>query len=127
MAIADPLLRAVYQQTAKQKGKPIFSVMIGDFFNLPSVDEIDVSAYDGQAGSTIAIRASDDFEVTGVDVVISKLTGELIEQGVAMKSPVDAGRWVYTATTSIPPGDRLRVTVEAVDRPGHKTTRTHDI
>ena len=126
MVMADEHARALYQEVAKKKGKPVFSLMIGDFFKAPSVDEIDLSSYDGQVGSKIRIRASDDFDVIGVTVVISDSTGALIEQGVAEKSAVDSGAWSYTASTSIAAGTAIRVDATATDRPGNKTTKTEN-
>ena len=126
MAMADPLARAAYQQAAQEKKRPVFSLMIADFFNTPSVDEIDLSAYTGQTGNTIAVRATDDFEVMSVDVKITNMAGDSVEGGPAVKS-AESGRWVYTASTSVPPGTQLRVEVTATDRPGHKTTRTENV
>jgi hypothetical protein len=71
MVMADPETKAIYENAAAAKGKPLFSLMIADFFNAPSVDEVDVSGYSGKAGDTIRIRAHDDFDVTGVNVAIS--------------------------------------------------------
>lgn len=126
MVMADAQARATYEQAARKKGHPIFSLMVGDFFNAPSVDEIDMTAYNGEVGNTIAIRASDDFDVVGVTVAIANASGDPIESGAAVKSTVDSGRWVYTTSTSVPEGTPIRVEVTATDRPGHKTTRTEN-
>ena len=40
-------------------------VTVAGFFNAPSVDEVDVSGYAGQAGDPIVVRASDVFDVVG--------------------------------------------------------------
>ncbi len=39
MVMADPEAKAVYEEVAKAKGKPVFSLMVGDFRNAPSIDE----------------------------------------------------------------------------------------
>lgn len=48
---------------------------MADFFNAPSVDEVDLSAYTGAVGDEIIIMASDDFDVQGVDVSLSDEAG----------------------------------------------------
>ena len=116
VAMADPEARALYEAKARDEGVPIFSVTVADFFHAPSVDEIDVSGYAGAVGDTIAIRASDDFEVTGVDVTVTDSDGNDIESGAAEYD--DQGRWIYTATTDVEAGTTVRIGVMAVDRPG---------
>ncbi len=123
MVIADPQAKAVYEAEAQARGVPVFSVMVADFFNAPSVDEIDVSGYAGKVGDPIIVRASDDFEVTGVTVVMSTGDGQAVELGAAVETPAKSGRWMYTATQAVPAGTAVRIAVTATDRPGHKTTK----
>lgn len=124
MVLTDPQARAAYDQAAKQKHQPVMSLLITDFFKQPLVDELDLSAYEGQAGNTIAIRARDDFDVVNVTVSIKDaVTNNIIESGVALKSQTDAGRWVYTATVNVSGGTQLIIEATATDRPGHKTTK----
>ncbi len=115
----NPAVRAIYAEAAKQRRHPIFSVMISDFMNPPSVDEIDLSRYNGQVGSEIAIRASDDFGVTELQVRILNSDGEEIEKGFAVESAPNSGVWGYAATVAIPTGNSVRVEATAKDRPGH--------
>ena len=126
-AMADPQVRALYAGAAKQRKQPVFSLMIADYFNPPSVDEIDLSEYAGQAGNTISIRASDDVGVVGVDVTISDEAGLALEQGPANVSTTEPGRWLYTSTTSIQPGTHVHVVATATDRPGNKATKTESL
>lgn len=121
--MADAQARALYEAAARNRKKPTFSLMVADFFSVPEVSEIDLSTYDGQAGSTIGIRANDDIMVMSVDVTITNGSGTLFERGAAARSAQDAGRWTYTATTSIPAGTPLHVEVIATDRPGNKGTK----
>lgn len=122
MVMADEAAKALYEKAAK--GKPAFSLMVADFFNLPCVDEVDLSGYAGQAGDVIVIRAHDDFDVTGVALALTDGAGNAIESGAATETPPDSGRWTYAATTAVPTGTTVRIEVSASDRPGHKTTRT---
>jgi hypothetical protein len=118
MAMADPEAKALYVEEAKAKGQPVFSLTIADFFNAPSVDEVDLSGYAGRAGDAIVIRASDDFDVARVEVALADVVGAAIESGAASEMPPDSGRWVYTATAAVPTGTTVRIAVTAVDRPG---------
>lgn len=75
MVMADPETKALYEKAAKAKGKPVFSPTVADFFNAPSVDEVDLSGYAGAVGDEIVIRASDDFDVVGVSVALTDAEG----------------------------------------------------
>ena len=80
------------------------------------------AAYTGKTGEAIKIRASDDFQVVGVGVVIRDTGGTVLEQGPATVS--GDGAWTYAATTKLPDGQQVVIEVTATDRPGHKTTKT---
>ena len=121
--LADPATKAVYAAAAKGKGLPVFALTIADFFNEPAVDEIDLSAYSGQRGESIRIRASDDVEVTGVEANIRGTNGEVFEHGPAVRG-VNDSIWTYTTTANVPAGQAVSIEVTASDRPGHKTTKT---
>jgi hypothetical protein len=125
-ALADEETEALYEDRAKKKGVPVFSVTTADFFNAPSVDEVDVSAYAGRAGDTIIIQAHDDFEVAGVSVDITDANGQVFESGDASETPAKSGRWQYTATADVPIGTAVRIAVTAKDRPGHKGELTQE-
>ena len=124
--MADPEEREPYELAAKKKQTLIQNVIIADFLTAPSVDQIDLRCYDGRAGGTIRIRASDDFDVTGVTVSISGSEGEPIEHGAAVLSSMAWGRWVYTTTASIPAGTNVCVEATATDGPGNKATKSED-
>jgi len=126
MVQADPVKKAIYAEVAKEKGQPIFSLYVADYFNLPSVDEIDISGYTGKAGDVLRILAHDDFDVTGVTVTITNNEGVAIENGAAVETPVDSGQWVYTATQNVAVGTNVRIMVAAQDMPGHKGEKTEE-
>lgn len=123
-ALADPAAKTLYEAKAKAKGDPVFSVTIADFFNAPSVEEIDLSQYMGRSGESIRIKAHDDFEVMGVSVRITGSNGQALEEGAAMRSGPTGNLWSYQTTATIPDGEPVEIEVTASDRPGNKTTRT---
>ena len=116
--MADPETKALYEESAGAKGKPVFSLTLADFFNAPSVDEVDLAGYNGVAGDEIVIRASDDFDVVAVLVALADADGNAIESGAAAETPPESGRWVYTATVTVDTGKTVRISVTAEDRPG---------
>ncbi len=119
LVMADMTTKALYEAEAKASGQPVFSLTVADFFNAPTVDEVDVSAYTGQVGDPIWIMAHDDFEVTAVNVTVTQADGTPIEQGAATESPAHSGRWQYQATAAVAAGTAVRIEVTATDRPGH--------
>jgi len=118
MVMADAETKALYVDAAKAKGKPVFSLTVADFFNAPSVDEVDLSVYSGAVGDEIIIMASDDFDVAAVSISLSDDSGAAIESGEAIESPADSGRWVYSASADVDTGTIVRIAVTASDRPG---------
>jgi hypothetical protein len=126
LVMADPEAKALYEEAAQAKGQPVFSLTVADFFNAPSVNEVDLSGYAGQAGDAIVIRARDDFDVQAVTVAIVDVDGDAIEGGAAVETPADSGRWVYTATAAVATGTTVRIAVTATDRPGGEGTATQE-
>ena len=120
MVMADPEKKKLYEEAAKAKGQPVFSLTVADFFNAPSVDEVDVSGYGGKVRDEIVVQASDDFDVMGVNVALTDAEGNALESGAATETPADSGRWVYTATAAVATGTTIRIAVTASDRPGGK-------
>ena len=117
--MADEGVRALYEEVAKAKDVPVFALTIADFFNVPSIVEVDASNYNGQAGGTIKVITADDFGVVNLNVVITDADeGNVIETGQAVESPVGTGYWLYTATSTAPAGILAGIQVTATDRPG---------
>jgi len=115
MVMADPEAKAVYVAAAERKGKPVFSLTLADFFNAPSIEEVDVSAYSGQAGDKIGVEASDDLDVQRVEVAVVDSEGAVLEEGEATR---DGLRWTYTAQADVASGTTVRIEERAYDRPG---------
>ncbi len=117
--MADPTIRALYQQVAKERNMPLFAVTVADFMNPPSVKEVDLSAYDGQVANVIKVKVADDFGVVNVHVTITNTQyNEVIESSNAVESGTGSGLWLYNATTAVAPGTEVNVRVVATDRPG---------
>jgi hypothetical protein len=89
---------------------------VADFLTPPKVMAIDTSAYHGALGDLIKVRAVDDFEVTGLKVLLKDGENGVIQQGAAVL--VD-GMWQYAANGGIAVGEELVIEAIATDRPGH--------
>ena len=123
--MADPDLRAMYEQAADRKDMPIFALTVADFFNAPTIHEVDLSAYTGKAGDLIKVNASDDFGVAKVHVALTQVNGGTpIESGYAVETAAGSGQWVYTATAAVPAGTTVNFAVVATDRPGGTAMNT---
>ena len=112
-----PELKAAYQ-TRASGNKAAYHVAIGDFMNSPKIERIDVHSYHGRAGDTIRIRATDDFQVTRVQLTVLAPDGTLVEEGdaVLQANGVD---WIYAATIRFAPIKGCRIKASAMDRPGN--------
>ena len=111
----DPQLKAEYKAAAKP-GQSAYNVAVADFFRAPDIEEIDLSAYTGQVGDVIRIKATDDFSVQQVSVRIEKADGTLVEEGEAVLSQ-NGLDWVYTATAVNENVSGDKITVSVTDRP----------
>lgn len=115
LALADPTTRTFYEGVAEDHHIPVFAQIIADFFRAPTIHEIDLSAYTGKVGDTIAVTATDNAEVARVEVTVSAADGTLVETGEAV---LDGGHWVYVATAAVAANTDVRIGVRAYDRPG---------
>jgi len=116
----NPTLFAAYTAIAGT-GQSGFNMAFADFFNSPSITNIDVSAYTGAPGSIIKARVVDDIESKKVHVRIESASAVLIEEGDAVKD-ADGLDWLYTATQTNASVTGSKVTVTATDNPGNTTS-----
>ena len=114
---ADPALSDAYRAVLRPR-QQLYARAVEDFLKSPEVKFIDTGNYNGSAGSTLLIRAIDDFRVTEVSVEIYDASGSLQERGNAVQN-VNGLDWTYTAKldNSLPAGSRIKVT--AKDIPGN--------
>jgi len=120
-ALAKPAIRAFYEASAKEQDKPLFALVVGDYFNAPSMDELDLSEYKGQIGDPITITTHDDVGVVSVEVTLTTVDGTPIEKGQAIEAKTRSGNWVYTATVQVANGSDIFIEAEGFDRAGSRT------
>jgi hypothetical protein len=96
----------LYARLAEGTMKNAYNVAFGDWFHPPVIERL------GWYGAAIRIWATDDVQVTGVQVFVLDGNGETLEQGEAVQGRGDW--WEYI------PAAAGRVVVEARDLPGNK-------
>ena len=122
IAIKDIATKAAYEAAAAS-GISAFNIAVADMLNAPDIELIDLSAYHGNIGDKITVKATDDFKVTGVTVGIYKTDGTLIEKGSAIAG-TNGLLWVYNATVANSAsitGDKI--VVDVTDTPGNVTEK----
>ena len=122
-AVADPALKDEYKEAAKE-GLSSYNVALADFMHAPDISEVNVSKYNGKAGGTISISATDDFKVVEVFVTILNQDGTLVEEGFAKQSSGGI-EWIYTATANNDSLTGDKIIIRASDLPGNTTKAEH--
>ena len=124
-ALKDSNLKEAYAaQAAKRKGVTSYNVAVADMLQAPKIEKIDLSAYTGNIGDTIKVKAYDDFKVVSVTIHIYNADGTLVEEGDAVESGMD---WVYTATVENTNLAGDKIVVQATDIPANVTESVKNI
>ena len=118
--VRNPVAKAEYETRITENRLSAHAVAMADFFHPPVIELIDTSAYHGNAGETIVIKAVDDFRVTSVLVAI-KCDGLLTEEGEALRQG-STDYWHYTSKVAYTKLSATRICVAAIDKPGNMTT-----
>jgi len=108
----SPEVKALYKARAKELQMPPCALYQTNNARPPSVEEIDLSQYTGQAGQTIRIAAVDLVEVAEVKVIIREAGGAQLESGAATRSPNGHMYWIYQTTAAA--ANAAGLTVEAI-------------
>lgn len=125
--MANEETRAMYEAIAKSKNMPVFALTIADYFNAPTIHDLDLSIYNGQPDNAINITTSDDFRVMTVHVSITDEQGNTIESGYAIESSEGSNYWNYVTTVAVPVNNNLTVRAVATDRPGGTAVKTQNV
>ena len=118
--LKDEQMKAGYTAALRPRQHAI-NRAVQDFMISPEVKNIDASRYTGMAGSSVSVRAIDDFRVISVKVEIFTASDTLLEQGSATVQE-NSFDWIYAATqtNSTLAGTKIRAT--ATDNPGNEGT-----
>lgn len=119
--LADPLKRECYRKLALARKCPPNALLVSNFLNPPTIEQVDVSTYQGRAGDAIRVLAADAIEVTRVAVVVRGADGASIESGAASK---DHDLWIYRCTTAHAARGPLQLEVTAHNRAEAEATES---
>ena len=115
---SDEGLKSAYI-AAQRPRQNLYSRALEDFLTSPVVRLIGSTKYTGAPGSSILVRAVDDFRVAGVQVQIYAAGGALLEKGEAVQQ-VNGVDWSYTATLANATLTGTMIRAIATDVPGNE-------
>jgi len=123
--LTNAATKAAYEVKA-EPGQSAYNVAVADFFHAPDIEEVDTTTYTGLVGSTIRVRATDDFKVAKVHVVIANTDGTLVEEAdaVLQTNGID---WLFTAKKANASLAGDKITVTAYDNPHNSTVKLKTI
>jgi len=115
-----------YRALGKKMKITAYAAAMSDFLKSPTIEELDLSFYAGQAGQRIKFTAEDNGSVVNAMVTISDGDTHVFESGQATEVDPGTGYWTYGAITTIPAGTHVTVTVKVSDRPGNVVELTEE-
>ena len=119
LTLANVAQRQTYQ--AKATGNlSAFNLAVRDYLVAPTIEEVDLSSFDGSLSATLQVLVTDDFAVADVQVTVFNGSDALMENGPATRLD-GSDVWVYTANLSYPDMTGFKVRIEATDGPGNQT------
>ena len=118
-AFEDPEKEKYYQNKAGA-GQHKFNMAVADYMVKPEINEVDIGNYKGEESDLIRVKASDNFKVAVVIVMILNAAGLLIESGMAVEYPYSgSGEWIYKTMEPNPEWKGGKVVIRVTDSPGN--------
>ena len=113
-----PELKARYAAAAKP-WQTAHNVAFADAFKAPVIADLRTTAYAGQVGDKLLVKATDDFEVANVTLAIFDASGTKLEEGPCILEDNNID-WAYVCTVTNPVIMGSRILVSASDLPGNR-------
>ena len=120
--IANPATKAIYQPGPDSKFTSAYAAALADYLKRPVVEDVDVSAYSGNVGDVIVVKATDIARTLVVAVSVFGIDGKVVEHGIAVDN-VFTDRYIFKATrpNAFVRGSKILITVR--DRPGNMVVK----
>ena len=121
-AVKDDKLKAEYEALRKTN-QTAYNVAVSDARIPPKINSLLAHGYNGKAGSSILVNATDNVKVKRVHVTIHDRNKTLIEEGQAADNG-DHTNWIYTATVTIENAAGCTIEARAYDIAENVAIRT---
>lgn len=118
---------AMYKSAVTPKLNSAYLVAMADYLSVPRVTAFNTSGYRGAIGDLIKVRASDDFRVMSVSLIIQSASGEELERGEAVFTTGVILDWNYTTKVANPSLAGTIVTVIVTDLPGNSVSKVYTL
>jgi len=126
--MSRPESLAIYKTGVTPKLNSAYMVAVSDYLKRPRITAFNASAYSGAVGDLIKVRASDDFRVVSVTLVISAASGEVLERGEAVFTSLGGLMdCIYTTKVANPSVAGTTIEVIVTDLPGNETSKTYTL
>ena len=117
----EPGMKELYSKGITENKNNARMVAVTDYMTPPKIHYISLKQHTGAIGDKIRIKATDDFQVTSVNVTITDKNGVQLETGAAIQYKRKPKMWVYELTVANPEVTGTVIEVFAMDRPENKT------
>ena len=122
--VADPVTKAEYQPGPNSRYVSAYAAAVADYLKAPQINSVITSGYQGVIGNEIVVRATDNFKVVSVHVMVSKADGSVIEQGDAVLNVASIDEFIFKATVANAQVAGTKVLVTVRDKPGNLVTQS---
>jgi hypothetical protein len=98
-----------------EKPTDLFHLAVSDAAVPPTIHEIDIAAWQGNAGDSIRIHVTDNVWVATVSVTFFAADGTSAGQGAAQRDRTNPEEWRYTSGEAVAVHPGMRIVVRATD------------
>jgi hypothetical protein len=121
--MADPEKKAEYKAIAKELQLPnAYTAAVTEYMRKPEILDLDASGYTGETNQQIKVTAvKKGFTVQEVKVMVVTESGELIEEGTAIKG--FGTEWLFETKTNVNGSQKLELVAIATDRNNNKVKK----
>lgn len=122
--LKNPETRALYAKGVNSRLTNPHTVAVSDYLQAPVIHYINLKEVTGSIGDPIRVKATDNFRVTQLVIVITNAKGHIVEEGFATQYPRKPSMWLYRLTLEHPDIVTCKILAMAWDLPNNKTRMT---
>src|SRR5258706_7889164 len=123
VTLMEPGMKELYSKGINSKLTNARTVAVADYLNAPKIHYISLKQHTGAIGDKIRIKATDDFQVTALNVTITDKNRKQLETGAATRYKRKPTMWIYTVTVANPDTIGTVIRATAMDRPQNKVSK----